>query len=331
MTQQPVTVTGAAGFIGRHLVDTLAKRGYFVRAVDHIPQLPRETANEHVELVTADLRSPDAAKAVIGGSGDCIALAAQSAGLGYFNRHPASMLHDNCLIAAHTFAAARQSSLERVIYVSSSCVLDRAASLVATESLVEMAPAPSPGYPFSKLLGEALCRAYATEFGLGFTILRPFNVYGPGERAKVEWGDAHVIPDLVGKVLSGVRPVPIFGTGKQTRSFTHVTDIVAGIISALERPDDTRNEDFNLGMPEETSIENLLNTIWGLTGHEGQAPIEHRPSFLVDPPRRAVDIAKARKLLKWAPTIALREGLADYISWYRLAVLDRGRRGDELS
>lgn len=312
-----VAVTGGAGFIGKHLVESLACRGYRVRAIDLESRLQHRQTSAAVELVPADLRLESEASAAISGIDVCIALAARSAGLGYFNRHPATMLHDNTQITASSFSALLKHRVKRVIYISSSCLFDPSPAHVATESLLSRTPPPEPGYPFSKLIGEAYCRAFASEFGMSYTIVRPFNVYGPGELPGTEWGDAHVIPDLVAKILSGIRPIPIFGSGYQTRSFTYVTDVVSGIIRALEFADAAHNEDFNLGTPEEVSIETLLRLLWELTGNPDKPFVEHLRPFPVDTARRAVDISKASRLLRWKPEISLSDGLARYIAWYR--------------
>ena len=97
-------------------------------------------------------------------------------------------------------------------------------------------PVPRSAYGFSKLTGEVYCRAAHDEHGLPYTICRPFNAYGPGEMPDDEPGIAHAVPDLIRKSLAGQRPLPIFGSGEQTRTLTHVDDIADGIVTAMGSP-----------------------------------------------------------------------------------------------
>ena len=124
--------------------------------------------------------------------------------------------------------AALEARVERLVYVSSSMVFERASSFPTRESDLASTPTPLSAYGFSKLSGEVYCRALHDEHGLAFTICRPFNAYGPGELPDEESGIAHAVPDLIAKVLAGQSPLAIFGSGEQTRTLTHVDDIADG-------------------------------------------------------------------------------------------------------
>jgi len=311
-----VVVTGGAGFIGKHVVNRLLERGYTVRAVDTEDALQRQKVDHRAELFPADLRDQDAALAALTRADLCIALAARSSGIAFFNQHPAEMLNDNTRIISNTFEAARRRSLKRLVYISSSCVFDHSASPLATEASLPQSPPPPTGYPFSKLLGEFYCRAYTQQFGLPYTIIRPFNVYGPGELPGPRWGDSHVIPDLTAKILSGQYPLEIFGDGYQTRSFTHVQDIAWGIVVAMESPRAT-GEDFNLGYPYEVTILQLASILWALCKRDEPFQVKSGPTYSTDVRRRAVDISKAHSLLSWEPVIQLADGLRQYVAWLR--------------
>jgi nucleoside-diphosphate-sugar epimerase len=159
-------------------------------------------------------------------------------------------------------------------------VFERATEFPTTEEYLDVCPTPHSAYGFSKLAGEAYCRALYDEHGLPFTICRPFNTYGPGELPDQEPGIAHAVPDLIRKVLSGQRPLEIFGSGEQTRTFTHVDDVADGIVPAA----------FEL---------------------------VYRPAFEIDVQRRWPSVEKARRLLGWEARVDLREGIAATVEWLR--------------
>ena len=161
------------------------------------------------------------------------------------------------------------------------------------------------------------CRALHDEHGLPYTICRPFNAYGPGEMPEDEPGIAHMVPDLIRKVLSGARPLPIFGSGAQTRTLTHIDDIASGIVTAMGHPAAV-NEDFNVSASEERTVAEIARVIWEECGEDPSAfELEHLPSFQVDVQRRWPSVEKARAMLGWEAQIGLREGIAGTVEWLR--------------
>jgi nucleoside-diphosphate-sugar epimerase len=159
------------------------------------------------------------------------------------------------------------------------------------------------------------CRALHDEHGLPYTICRPFNAYGPGELPDDEPGIAHMVPDVIRKVLAGVRPLPIFGSGEQTRTLTHVDDIADGIVAAMGSPAG-QNEDFNISASEERTVTEIARVIWEACGEDPDAfELEHLPSFEVDVQRRWPSVEKAKRLLGWEARIGLREGIAGTVEW----------------
>lgn len=312
-----IIVTGGCGFIGTYVVRLLVDRGYRVRVIDNLSSRnadPKSCAG--AELVRGDLRDDQVVGRSFHGMDCCINMAALSGGIGFFNQHPGTTLEKNVEILSATFKAAREKGLKRMVYVSSSCVFDRCSAHPIKESdLGHCAPPPS-GYPFSKLVGESFCHAYYEEFGLEYTIIRPFNVYGPGQLPGDTYGDGFVIPDLTLKIFQGDYPLSLFGDGQQTRSFTHVRDVAKGIVLALESPA-AKNEDFNLcGFPEVT-IENLARLLWEIIGRPEPFAKKSQVGFPFDIRFRAADISKAKKYLSWEPKVNLTEGLTEYIAWAR--------------
>src|ERR687897_2861998 len=181
----------------------------------------------------------------MGGCSHVLHLAAIVGGIGNFHKLPHTLTEVNNALYNAVFRAALDTSVERFVYVSSSMVFERATEFPTTEEYVEHTPIPHSAYGFSKLAGEVYCRAAHDEHGLPYTICRPFNAYGPGEVPEDEPGIAHMVPDVIKKVLSGQRPLQIFGDGTQTRTITHIDDIADGIVTAMASPAGL-NEDFNV-------------------------------------------------------------------------------------
>jgi nucleoside-diphosphate-sugar epimerase len=176
---------------------------------------------------------------------------------------------------------------------------------------------PLSAYGFSKLTGEVYCRAAHDEHGLPFTICRPFNAYGPGELPDDEPGIAHAVPDLIRKCLAGLHPLPIFGSGEQTRTLTHVDDIADGIVTAMASPAGL-NEDFNISASAELSVAQIARVLWEACGRDpGDFALSHEPSFEVDVQRRWPSVDKARSLLGWEARIGVEEGIAQTVAWLR--------------
>ena len=180
---------------------------------------------EAAEIHTGDLRDTDEARRALAGCDRIVHLAAIVGGIANFHKLPYTLLEVNTALYNALFRAAIERQVERLVYVSSSMVFERAKEFPTREDYLERCPTPRSAYGFSKLAGEYWCRAAADEFGLRYSIVRPFNAYGPGEMPGDEPGIAHIVPDLIERALRRERPFPIFGSGEQTRTLTHIDDI----------------------------------------------------------------------------------------------------------
>jgi nucleoside-diphosphate-sugar epimerase len=312
-----VLVTGAAGTIGRAVVRRLlSDPDWEVRAADHRPA--PEWMRESCELRAGDLRDRDVARDAVEGCTHVIHLAAIVGGIANFHKLPFTLTQVNNALTGAVTGAAVEQDVERFVYVSSSMVFERATEFPTSEEHVLTCPTPRSAYGFSKLAGEVYARAAHDQHGLRYTICRPFNAYGPGERPDPEEpGIAHAVPDLIAKVLGGQRPLQIFGSGEQTRTLTHVTDIADGIVTAMA-VDAGLNEDFNISASQELTVADIARVIWEVCGHEpGELEFEHIPSFEVDVQRRWPSVEKARRLLGWEARVPLREGIAETVEWLR--------------
>jgi UDP-glucose 4-epimerase len=311
-----VLVTGGAGTIGAAVVRRLlADPAWEVRVSDQrpAPQWMREGCEVH----TGDLRELQEASAATKGCTHVIHLAAIVGGIANFHRLPHTLTEVNNALYNAVIRAALEQEVERFVYVSSSMVFERATQFPTTEAHLPDCPTPQSAYGFSKLTGEVYCRAAYDEHGLPFTICRPFNAYGPGEVPDAEPGIAHAVPDLIKKVLSGQRPLQIFGSGEQTRTLTHVDDIADGIVTAMASPAG-RNEDFNISASQELTVAEIARIVWEACG-EGpeEFALEHLPSFTVDVVRRWPSVEKAKQVLGWEARIGVQEGIAATVAWLR--------------
>jgi UDP-glucose 4-epimerase len=315
-----VLVTGGAGTIGAAVVRRLiADPAWEVRVSDQ-RQAP-EWMREACEVHTGDLRLAEVAKDAMDGCSHVIHLAAIVGGIGNFHKLPFTLTEMNNGLYNGVFRAAIDlGNIERFVYVSSSMVFENATVYPTPESYVVDTPIPTSAYGYSKLTGEVYCRAAHDEFGLPYTICRPFNAYGPGETPEDEPGIAHMVPDVIKKVLAGQKPLQIFGDGTQTRTITHIDDIADGIVTAMASPKGL-NEDFNISAGDEMTVAEIARVIWEECGEDpAEFALEHLPTFQVDVVRRWPDVSKAEQLLGWKAQIGVREGVRQTVDWLRTVV-----------
>jgi UDP-glucose 4-epimerase len=314
-----VLVTGGAGTIGTAVVRRLlAEPALEVRISDH--RVPAAWMRESCQIHTADLRDLENARGAVRGCSHVIHLAAIVGGIANFHKLPHTLFQVNNALTGALVQASLDHDVTRFVYVSSSMVFERATQFPTREDHVRDCPAPWSAYGFSKLAGEVYARAAHDQHGLRYTICRPFNAYGPGEMPdRDEPGIAHAVPDLIAKVLSGQRPLQIFGSGEQTRTLTHVDDIADGIVTAMASPAG-ENQDFNISAREELTVAEIARRIWLACGEpEEELSLRHLPSFEVDVVRRWPSVQKARELLGWEARIGLEEGLSQTVEWLQQA------------
>jgi UDP-glucose 4-epimerase len=313
-----VLVTGGAGTIGTAVVRRLlaGSEGFEVRIADH--RTPPDWMLESCEWTDGDLRDLGVAARAVADCSHVIHLAAIVGGIANFHKLPFTLTEMNNAVTGSVVHAAVDERVERLTYVSSSMVFERATEFPTTEAHVEVCPPPHSAYGFSKLSGEVYARAAREEHGLCSTICRPFNAYGPGEMPdRDEPGIAHMVPDVIAKVLAGQRPLQIFGSGRQTRTLTHVDDIADGIVTATAAAAGA-DQDFNISASEELTVAQIAERIWVACGEDlAEFELEHLPTFEVDVVRRWPSVQKAKDVLGWEAQIPLDEGLADTVAWLR--------------
>jgi nucleoside-diphosphate-sugar epimerase len=313
-----VLVTGGAGTIGAAVVRRLVgDPEYSVRVSDQRPA--PAWMREACEVHTGDLRELAEAREAAAGCSHVIHLAAIVGGIANFHKLPHTLLEVNNALYNAVFRAALEESVERLVYVSSSMVFERATQYPTTEDHIRDTPIPDSAYGFSKLTGEVYVRAAHAEHGFPYTICRPFNAYGPGEMPEDEPGIAHMVPDVIKKcvALPVGAPLPIFGDGTQTRTLTHIDDIADGIVVSMAA-DAGLHEDFNISAADEMTVAEIARVIWEECGRDPEAfELEHLPTYPVDVVRRWPSVEKAERLLGWQAQIGVREGVRQTADWLR--------------
>ncbi|OGE05290.1 hypothetical protein A3F45_02365 [Candidatus Curtissbacteria bacterium RIFCSPHIGHO2_12_FULL_41_17] len=323
MDKKKFLVTGGAGFIGSEIVRQLLTKGHYVRVADDLSKKDLSASlkasasvDSRADFVKIDLTNSNKTANVFKGIDIVINAAAKIGGIGYFHEYPASILSENNKIYSSTFEAAAKNKIARMVYISSSMVFESATAFPSKEEDVQKIPPPVTSYGFSKLIGEWYCRAFWDEYKLPYSITRPFNAYGVNEFPEREVGYAHVIPDLVRKILCDQYPLNLLGDGKQTRCFTHVSDVASGIIAvALHK--NGENQDFNIGSDKEIKMIDLAKEIWQLMGVSKQFKVKFVQGFRHDIRRRVPDVTKVKKMINWQPKVKFENGLKEVINWLK--------------
>lgn len=265
-------VTGAAGFIGSHLVDGLLDRGYRVTGLDNFTtgsteNLENARENDQFTLIEGDIRDKEIVDAAMADVDAVFHLAAYTSVPGSFDR-PEYVSAVNCTGTATVLSAAVKVDVESVVLASSAAVYGSDVPVPVDEST---APNPESPYASSKLYTEQLGQQFVSEFGIDIISLRFFNVYGPRQNPEGEY--AAVVPKFIELMNRGKQPV-IFGDGKQTRDFIFIEDVVRANVAAAENDG---SGVFNVGRGESESLMNLIERLNNVLG------TEHKPVY--DDPR----------------------------------------------
>ena len=314
-----VLVTGADGFIGSHLTETLVRAGYEVRAFvlynsfDSRGWLDRCEADVagKFEVFAGDVRDPNGVREATRGCDAVLHLAALI-GIPYSYHSPDSYVDTNVKGTLNIVQAARDLGVRKVVHTSTSEVYGTARFVPITEEHPLQGQSP---YSASKIGADQIALSFHASFGTPVTIVRPFNTYGPRQSTRA------VIPTIISQIAAGARRIKL-GALHPTRDFNYVADTVAGFLAAL-RCDRAAGQVINLGSNFEVSIGEVARTIAEAMSTEIEIvadPQRLRPSNSeVERLWAATD--KARELLQWQPGYGglegFRRGLAETIEWYR--------------
>jgi nucleoside-diphosphate-sugar epimerase len=304
-----ILVAGGAGFIGSHLCEALLARGDTVIAVDnYLTGRPRNLAglvgHERFQLFEHDVTQPLDLHV-----DQVYHLASPASPVGY-SAHPIETHVVNSVGTHRLLDLARANGAAFLLTSTSEAYGDPLEHPQRETYFGNVNPiGPRSCYDESKRFAESLTMEYVRQFGHNARIVRLFNTYGP----RMDPVDGRVVPNFINQALQG-QPLTIFGDGSQTRSFCFVSDIVRGLLAAMDTAG-TAGEVFNLGNPDEWTILDFARHI--LRALELDVPIQFLPGRQDDPSRRCPDITKARARLAWQPVVTLADGLPPTIESFR--------------
>lgn len=303
-----VVVTGAAGFIGSHLTDTLLDRGFSVVGIDNL--LTGDLANiSHLSGRDFTFIKQDVTNYInLDGPVDFVLhWASPASPIDYLN-FPIPTLKVGALGTHNALGLALAKQATFVIASTSEVYGDPLKHPQSESYWGNVNPiGPRGVYDEAKRFAEAMTTAYHRYHGLDAKIVRIFNTYGPRMRVN----DGRAVPNFIRQALKN-EDVTVYGRGDQTRSFCFITDLVDGIVRLMQA--DT-NDPVNIGNPAEMSIEQIAREIIDAVGSSSQ--IVHQSLPVDDPKVRQPDITRARTLLKWEPKVSLKDGLASTIDYFR--------------
>ncbi len=308
MSKPRVVITGAAGFIGSHLAETLLDLGYSVVGIDNL--LTGDIANV-AHLVTRDflfIKHDVTNYIYIDGPVDAVLHWASPASPLDYLQWPIPTLKVGAL-GTHKALGLAKAKHARFVLASTSEVYGDPLEHPQRESYWgNVNPVGPRGvYDEAKRFAEAITMAYHRYHGLDAKIVRIFNTYGPRMRVN----DGRAVPTFIPQALRG-EDITVFGDGQQTRSFTYITDMVDGIVRLMTS---AINEPVNIGNPHELTIEQIARTIIRMTGSSSRIVYKELP--VDDPKVRQPDITKARTELGWEPKVDLERGLEQTIAYFR--------------
>lgn len=308
-------VTGGAGFIGSHVAEKIATKGFFVRILDNFLTGKEENIAsflDDVELLRGDIRDLEVCREAV----KDVDYVLHQAALPSVPRSVEDPLLTNSINIEGTLnilLASKEASVQKVVFASSSSVYGDDERLPKKE---DHEGNPLSPYAITKLTGEKYCQVFSRIYGLPTVCLRYFNVFGPRQDPSSQY--AAVIPNFITRLLSDDPPL-IHGDGEQSRDFTYVANVVDANLKAAHATD-MSGEVFNLGNGMQTTVNDLARTLMELMAKDiDPLHVEERPG---DVRHSYADISRAEDLLDYTPRVSLKDGLLKTVEWFR----DRDKR-----
>ena len=327
-----ILVTGSAGFICGYVVEELLNHGHEVVGIDNYSKYGKvqKSYDNHpnYHFTEGDAKDVDLMKKLIEDCDQVLACAAMIGGISYFHEQAYELLAENEKIMAATFDAAiwafKNKKLKKINVLSSSMVYESATEYPSKEGDQKIIPPPLSTYGFQKLACEYFCQGAWEQYQLPYTIIRPFNCVGTGEKralcdseilsGNVKLAMSHVVPDIVQKIVKGQDPLHILGAGNQIRHYTYAGDLARGIRLCIESPNSV-NEDFNLSTPVSTTVIEFAETIWKKINPDKPFSFVSDTPFKYDVQKRVPSVVKAKELLGFEANTQLDEILDEVIPW----------------
>lgn len=329
-----ILVTGSMGFIAGYTVEELLNKGHYVIGIDNFSKYGKikKSYDNHpnYKFIEGDAKDTELMKKLALDCDQILSGAAMIGGIAYFHEMAYDLLAENERIMASTFDAAinafRFGYLKKINVLSSSMVFESTEKYPSYEGDEKIIPPPLSTYGFQKLACEYFCKGAFEQYGLPYTIIRPFNCVGTGEKralcdkeilsGNVKLAMSHVVPDLIQKVLKGQYPLHILGKGNQIRHYTYAGDLARGIRLCIES-EKAVNEDFNLSTPVSTTVFELAKAIWEKINPDKKLEIISDEPFKYDVQKRVPSVEKAEKLLGFKAETSLDEILDEVIPWIK--------------
>jgi dTDP-glucose 4,6-dehydratase len=305
-------VSGGAGFIGSHLCEALLESGTGVVALDNLltgaaGNVSGLLANPDFEFRQANVNN----EVVVDGDVRYVLHFASPASPPQYDANPIHTLKVGTLGTMNMLGLARAKGATFLLASTSEVYGDPLVHPQPETYWGNVNPiGPRGCYDEAKRCAEAFAMAYHKAHGVDTRIVRIFNTHGP----RMQVLDGRAVPNFMAQAIRG-EPLTVYGDGSQTRSLCYVSDLVRGVLAALERADELPT---NLGNPEEVTVLELAQTIVRLAG--SKSTIEFRELPVDDPKQRRPDISRARNLLGWEPRVALEDGLARTLEYFRSVV-----------
>ena len=299
-----ILVTGGAGFIGSHLIRKLIKDGNEVRVFDNCWRFGKRNLDDilnKIDFIEADIRDFNKVKEAMQDI-DTVYHLATILGTSYFYTRPCLVLDVGLVGTINVIKTIKESKVKRLLFASSSEVYATPQKFPTPETHSLVVPdSTNPRYSYSstKIVGEILCINFAKKYGFDTSIVRLHNPYGPN------MGWDHVISEFIKRIVLNEK-FTVQGDGTTTRSYCYITDTVDGIVLAATK-EEGKNQIFNIGKEEETSVNQLIKHLEEISGKKLKPIYIPLPKGGTD--RRKPDISKAKKLLGFNPKIGIKKGL----------------------
>ncbi len=300
-----ILVTGGAGFIGSHVVDSFIEAGHHVAVVDNLSTGRRANLNPRATFYEVDIREPELREVIERERPDVISHHAAQMDVRRSMAEPLFDADNNILGSLNLLECARKLRVRKVIYISSGGAVYGEPQYLPCDEKHPIRPLCP--YGVSKYTVEQYLYLYRESYGLDYTILRYANVYGPRQDPH---GEAGAVAIFAGHMLAG-KSVLINGSGEQERDFIYVEDCARANLLALEKG---AGDVYNLGSGVGTSINRIAALLQELTGYKGE-PV-HGPAKLGETFRIYLDAGRARGVLGWTQTFTLREGLQRTVDYF---------------
>lgn len=327
-----ILVTGSAGFICGYVVEELLNNGHSVVGVDNFSKYGpvKKSYDNHPNytFVQGDAKDLELMKSLIEDCDQVLASAAMIGGISYFHEQAYELMAENERIMSTTFDAAiwafKHKKLQKINVLSSSMVYESATTFPSKEGDERKCPPPLSTYGFQKLACEYFCQGAWEQYQLPYTVIRPFNCVGTGEKralcdkeiysGNIQLAMSHVVPDLVQKIVKGQDPLHILGSGSQIRHYTYAGDLARGIRLCIEHPKAV-NQDFNLSTPDSTSVVELAEAIWNKINVGRPFSYVSDEPYKYDVQKRVPDVTKAKEVLSFSADTKLDAILDEVIPW----------------